>query len=175
MFVLVYMIQINSVWDLISAFVLICAYFGIYKAFDGDFEVLISYFMTLTVEKNMKRMTSNMYPIIFKRPDNARDCSILNTGGPVGDRGGFPSGHMAITSYFMNYLYFNNRDYSVQSKLYYHIPVLLMATARYMKSCHNLAQILAGYLLGFGVAYFGYYVKQKYASESLLKIPEKLV
>ena len=98
------MIQIKSIWDFISAFVLICAYYGIYKAFDGDFEIIISYYLTLAVEKNTKRMTSSLYPSVFKRPDKALDCSLLNTGGPVGDRGGFPSGHMAVTSYFMNYL-----------------------------------------------------------------------
>ena len=169
------MIQIKSIWDLISAFVLICAYFGIYKGMDGDFEILISYFLTLTVEKNMKRMTANMYPSIFKRPDAARDCSLLNTGGPVGDRGGFPSGHMAVTSYFMHYLYFKNRDYSLRAKLYYHTPIILMALARYMKSCHNIPQIIAGYLLGYGVAYWGDYTKRKYSKKSLLKMDYKFI
>jgi hypothetical protein len=40
-----------------------------------------------------------------------------------------------------------------------------MAIARYMKSCHNLAQILAGYLLGLGVSY-GLYALDKYYIKS---------
>ncbi len=168
------MIQIKSIWDLISAFVLVCGYFGVYNAFDGDFEILVSYFLTLAVEKNTKRMTANMYPSIFKRPDAATDCSLLNSGGPVGDRGGFPSGHMAVTSYFMNYLYFKNKDYSLKAKLYYHIPVVMMASARYMKNCHNVYQIVGGYLLGYGVAFWGDYVKRKYGESSLLSLKRKV-
>ena len=168
------MIQIKSIWDFISAFVLICAYYGIYKAFDGDFEIMISYYLTLAIEKNTKRMTSSLYPSIFKRPDKALDCSLLNTGGPVGDRGGFPSGHMAITSYFMNYLYLKNKDFTLKTQLYYHIPVFLMASARYMKNCHNIPQIIAGYLLGTGVAYWGDYVKRKYGEDSLFDLRQKV-
>lgn len=167
------MVQINSLWDFISAMVLVCAYYGIYKAFTGDFEIIISYFLTLMVERNTKRMTSQLYPFIFKRPDNACDCSLLNTGGPVGNRGGFPSGHMAITSYFMNYLYFNNEDFSNKSTMIYLIPSILMGSARYMKECHNIYQILAGYLLGFLVAYWGYNLKRKYNTDSILKLNTK--
>jgi hypothetical protein len=50
-----------------------------------------------------------------------------------------------------------------------------MAAARYMKGCHNLPQILAGYLLGYGVAYWGDYVKRKYNDESLFRLKRKMV
>jgi hypothetical protein len=167
------MIQINSIWDVLSSFVLVCIYYGIYAGFDGDFEVIISYFMTMTVEKNVKRMTASLNPTIFKRPDSAMNCTLLNSGGFAGDRGGFPSGHMAITSYFMNYLYFKNKDYSTKAKLYYNTPIILMATARYMKGCHNIPQIIAGYLLGYGVAYWGDHVKRKYGKTSLFDLKDK--
>ena len=165
------MIQFNSIWDVISAYVLICAYFGVYRALDGDFELLLGFFMTHTIENNTKRMTASLpYPGIFKRPDGATNCSIMNSGGPVGDRGGFPSGHMAATTYFMSYLYFRSKDTSLRSKLYHYTPVAGMALARYMKGCHNGYQIVAGYLLGLGVAYWGDWVKRKYGADSLLKL-----
>jgi len=36
--------------------------------------------------------------------------------------------------------------------LLYNTPVMLMAYARIMKGCHNFIQVVAGYLLGYGVA-----------------------
>ena len=84
-------IKIKSVWDLISLSILIAPYMGIYEILDGNLELFIGLFLCLTIEKNVKRLTHKWYPPIFKRPDDATDCSILNDGGPVGDRGGFPS------------------------------------------------------------------------------------
>ena len=49
-----------------------------------------------------------------------------------------------------------------------------MASARYMKNCHNIPQIIAGYLLGTGVAYWGDYVKRKYGEDSLFDLRQKV-
>ena len=159
------MIQINSLWDFISILVIIGPYTAIYELLDGKVALMFGIILTMTIEKNVKRLTQTWYPAIFKRPDNAKDCSILNDGGPAGTRGGFPSGHMAVASFFSNMLYFRqeNRDY--KTFMLYSIPSILMAIARYMKSCHNLAQILAGYLLGLGVSY-GLYALDKYYIKS---------
>lgn len=147
------MVQINSLWDLISILVIIAPYTAIYELLDGKVALTIGMIITMTIEKNTKRLTQTWYPSIFKRPDDAKDCSILNDGGPAGTRGGFPSGHMAITSFFSNTLYFRQEKRDNKTFLLYSIPSILMAIARYMKSCHNMAQIIAGYLLGLGVSY----------------------
>ena len=155
-------IKIKSVWDLISLSILIAPYMGIYEILDGNLELFIGLFLCLTIEKNVKRLTHKWYPPIFKRPDDATDCSILNDGGPVGDRGGFPSGHVATTSFFANMYYFKNNDFNNKTFLKYNLFPIVMGLARYMKSCHNIYQIIAGYLLGLGVAYGFHIFKQKY-------------
>jgi membrane-associated phospholipid phosphatase len=159
------MIQINSIWDFISILVIIGPYTAIYELLDGKIALIIGILITMTIEKNVKRLTHSWYPSIFKRPDAAKDCSILNDGGPVGTRGGFPSGHMAVASFFSNMLYFRQENRDNKTFLLYSIPSLLMALARYMKSCHNMAQIIAGYLLGLGVSYGIYKFEETYVKK----------
>jgi len=154
--------KIKSLWDLISLTILITPYMGIYELLDGKIELLIGLFLCLTIEKNIKRLTHQWTPSIFKRPDEAIDCSILNDGGPAGDRGGFPSGHVATTSFFVNMYYFNNNKYNYKTFFKYNLFPIIMGLARYMKNCHNIYQIVAGYLLGLGIAYGFHQFKQKY-------------
>jgi len=161
--------KITSIWDLISLSVLIAPYTGIYNLLDGKIELLISLFLCLTIEKNIKRLTHKWIPHIFKRPDGALDCSILNDGGPVGDRGGFPSGHVATASLFANLYYLNNENADNNTFLLYNLFPLIMGIARYMKGCHNIYQIIAGYVLGFSIAYGFYIFKKRYVNKNKSK------
>ena len=71
-------------------------------------------------------------------------------------KSGFPSGHVATISFLMNYI-LNcpcTTDDIIDYKTFilYNIPIVLVAYARVMKGCHNIIQVIAGYLLGLGVA-----------------------
>ena len=47
-------------------------------------------------------------------------------------------------------LRYNTHD--LLNKLYFNIPTILVGYARIQKGCHNLIQVIAGYLLGYYVA-----------------------
>ena len=89
-----------------------------------------------------------MKPFIpSKRPDEAADCDLLCMNGSVGGQPGFPSGHMAMTTAIVTFLYyFFPSSYSLSAGLLY---IAAMAYSRYTKHCHTPTQILAGTLYGF--------------------------
>uniref|UniRef100_A0A6C0BS88 Phosphatidic acid phosphatase type 2/haloperoxidase domain-containing protein n=1 Tax=viral metagenome TaxID=1070528 RepID=A0A6C0BS88_9ZZZZ len=147
-------VRIKSIWDLLSATILLCNYIIIYDSFTGNIHLPLGVILTLTFEKIGKLITGTWYPPVFARPDNACDCSIFNDGGPVGGRPGFPSGHVAMASYFayiMVFTYFENNYLNLSIATLY---PFIMGIARYFKYCHNIYQIIAGWILGFLVAYF---------------------
>ena len=89
-----------------------------------------------------------MKPFIpSKRPDEAADCDLLCMNGSVGGQPGFPSGHMAMTTAIVTFLYyFFPSSYSLSAGLLY---IAAMAYSRYTKHCHTPVQILGGTLYGF--------------------------
>ena len=146
-------VKIKSVWDFISATILLSNYIIIYESFDGNLELPLGVILTLTLERIGKLITGKWYPPIFARPFDARDCSICNDGGPVGGNPGFPSGHVAMASYFayiIMFKYFDNTYYNLGLATLY--PIII-GMSRYYKHCHNIYQIIAGWILGIGVAY----------------------
>tara|TARA_Y100000992_G_scaffold297748_2_gene261781 strand:- start:352 stop:846 length:495 start_codon:yes stop_codon:yes gene_type:complete len=146
-------VKIKSIWDFISSTVLLFNYILIYEAFNGNIELPLGTLITLSLEKLGKKITGKWNPSIFKRPDSARDCSIFNDGGFVGNNPGFPSGHVAMTSYFAYICLFKYFEVSYINFSIATILPIIMGFARYYKSCHNIYQIVAGYFLGLGVAY----------------------
>jgi membrane-associated phospholipid phosphatase len=97
----------------------------------------------------------------FLRPNGACDCDILNQNGCQEGKPGMPSGHMAVTVFFLLYLFFlynhsNNSNnfpkalYMIAATLY----AILMGYARYAKRCHNIAQIIGGSIVGILTATF---------------------
>jgi membrane-associated phospholipid phosphatase len=82
------------------------------------------------------------------RPKEAYDCNFLNEGGKVGGEPGFPSGHMAVSSYIITslYLYYNK---GLDMGILY---VLLVAFARMNKRCHNIYQVVGGIIYGYSMA-----------------------
>ena len=90
---------------------------------------------------------------IFERPIGACDCDILCMNGDQSEKRGFPSGHMTITSvvlFSFAIIYHLQCSWIILTVL----AISIMGWARYVKRCHNLAQISAGTLYGFFVATF---------------------
>lgn len=159
------MIQIESIWDVISIIVFLGPIMSLKELINGKKMLLIGVLMSVIIAQGIKELTKNLNPKIFRRPDLAKNCDSLNSGGIVNTEPGFPSGHMTLFSFILNILYFRqeNRDYKTFFR--YNIWVVFMALARYMKNCHNIIQIIGGYLLGLGISYFIYKLKIKYSSE----------
>jgi membrane-associated phospholipid phosphatase len=146
------MIQVKSIYDIFSLLVL---FVNVYVIFTLDIVAILGFMIAVYIQVILKKLTTNLQPsYIFKRPDGARNCSLFNSGGLVDEKSGFPSGHMCSISFVMIYLYLKNQKYTSENFILYNIPVLLVAIGRYMKGCHNLIQILAGFIVGFSVAMF---------------------
>lgn len=97
----------------------------------------------------------------FLRPKGACDCDILNQNGCQEGKPGMPSGHMAVTVFFLLYLFFHSNTsntsthfpkalYIIAATLY----AILMGYARYAKRCHNITQIIGGSIVGILTATF---------------------
>ena len=144
------LIKIDSIYDLIS---LISLFANLYFLFSMDIVLIIGCMFCILLHNILKEITYGWCPPIFKRPNGATDCSLFNTGGLVDHKSGFPSGHVTAISFLMSSLLLRRDDLNFKNIIQYNIPVLLVAYARIMKGCHNLIQVVAGYLLGYGVAY----------------------
>ena len=151
-------VKIESFWDAVSASILLCNYILIYESFNGYIELPLGVVITLLLEKLGKKITGKWYPPIFKRPDDARDCSLFNQGGPVGNNPGFPSGHVAMASYFSYVFLFKYFDTTYTNIAIASFYPILMSLSRYYRKCHNVYQVIAGFLLGLGVALLIKYV-----------------
>lgn len=104
---------------------------------------------------------------IFVRPRNASKCDIFCRSGSSAGQMAFPSGHMSITTFFFVYWWLLHKTSTSKvktTKAAYLIAVLsiiyiaLMAMARYIKSCHNVVQIVAGIINGAVFACLWFYV-----------------
>lgn len=145
-----------------------------YCLYTIDVNAIVGCFLAVILPMISKYFTSNTeYPEIFKRPDGARDCNLFNTGGVCDQESGFPSGHVTLISYFCFYTYSlykdtvyesfygktdkddnNDTTFSMYMKtlsvsVIFALPIIIMGYARYMKKCHNFAQVLAGAITGF--------------------------
>jgi len=159
------MLKIVSIHDIISISLVLL---NIYILVTLQIELFGVNILAIIAHKYIKHYTIGIYPSIFKRPDDACDCSMFNCGGYYGNKSGFPSGHMTSTSLYMNGLLFKSmKPLTVYNIILYNIPCLLMAIARYQKRCHNIVQIVVGYSFGLSIAYIlkkAYY--DKYNNES---------
>jgi membrane-associated phospholipid phosphatase len=143
-------IKINSIYDFISIFAL---FVNIYFIYSFDVIFIMGLAICLFFHDFAKELTTGWYAPIFKRPDGAINCSLFNSGGLVDHKSGFPSGHVTVISFFMNILRMRNGSSGDwKSIIIYNAPIVLMGYARIMKGCHNFIQVVAGYLLGYGVA-----------------------
>jgi len=143
------LVEINSISDFISLFSLII---NIYFVFSFDVILILGIVVCIVLHLIIKNITTGWYPPIFKRPDGAYNCDLFNKGGLVDKNSGFPSGHVTVVSFFMETLLLRHNSHDLLNKLYFNIPTILVGYARIQKGCHNLIQVIAGYLLGYYVA-----------------------
>ena len=152
------MIIIKSIWDLISLIIFIVPTNIICDLFNNKYNLLILYIIISIIEKSSKNITFNYFNnSITKRPNKACNCNIFNNGGICNDKSGFPSGHVAIISLYFNRLFLTNKNKTFKYFILYNIPCILMGFARYYKKCHNIYQIITGYILGLIVALINKY------------------
>ena len=94
------------------------------------------------------------YSNLFYRPKGAHDCDFLSTNGLEKENSrAMPSGHMAITAYFVaiNILFLLKYDniplktVGIGANL---ILLISMAWARTYKRCHNKYQVIFGSIYG---------------------------
>ena len=120
--------------------------------YSQDYTILFGELLCSIIQYFSKKITTGWYPPIFKRPDGARDCNLFNQGGKADHCSGFPSGHVASITLLMEMLLLRNNKAGLYNKIPYYVPIVLMAYSRYMKKCHNIIQLFAGYVLGYSVA-----------------------
>jgi|TARA_B110000967_G_C18873157_1_gene556644 membrane-associated phospholipid phosphatase len=143
-------IKLNSVYDYISVFAVLV---NIYIIYSLDVVLMTGLAASVFFHDFIKEITTGWYAPIFKRPNGAINCSLFNSGGLVDHKSGFPSGHVTAVSFLMNvWLFRNGNKNDWKTYIIYNIPIALMACARIMKGCHNFIQVVAGYLLGYGIA-----------------------
>lgn len=135
-------------YDLISISVIGFNVYAIYYGIQmNNYNLYYSMNLSLFLERIIKYSTTDVQ--IFKRPIGACRCGLFNDGGNISYASGFPSGHMTLTSnFFNNLLIIHKREKELKYIIIYNLPCLLMAFARYEKRCHDIPQIIAGYVLG---------------------------
>lgn len=141
------------VYDLISLVPIIAVIYSILnREYKLLFGIIVVTLIQLLIKKGIKEF--EIKNNIFLRPKDACNCSSINNGGYVGLTPGFPSGHVALTTFFVNYMYFKyySGDYFILT--FINIVPLIMGISRYEKQCHNIWQILAGYMLAIIVLIF---------------------
>ena len=70
-----------------------------------QFDYLIGVILVLKIQQFIKDNTKNIHIKSLKRPRNAKHCNLENNDGDVGNEPGYPSGHMATTSFMTNLYY----------------------------------------------------------------------
>ena len=122
------------------------------------FTMLIADASTFTIKKWSKNAPKTL-DFLLNRPSGACNTDILSRNGPKPiNTPGFPSGHMTLTSVFAVYrllrLYRQQgsikqvlRKNTVEVLLYVAV-IVAMGYARWYKRCHNIYQIVAGFLFG---------------------------
>lgn len=148
-------IKIKHIYDFISLFFLVLFAYSIVDIFmNNNYYILIGILISSGLQRIIKIMTTSWNPDIFKRPDNARDVGGFNTGGYVGDKSGFPSGHTLCVSYVMNYLIFiNDGNFFTTDSIAKQLIIVMVAYARVKKGAHRIVQVIAGYIFGLALAY----------------------
>ena len=148
------LIKIKTLYDFISLYATILYFYSFIRLFyKRDIYIFIGVLIATIGAKIIKRLTQDMNPNIFKRPDNACDTNPFNLGGYAGNRPGFPSGHTFLTSYVMYYLILkNNNSFFELDSLIKQIIIIIVAYARVKKGAHRTIQVVAGYIFGLLLA-----------------------
>ena len=149
--------QINSLYDAISISAIGFNLFALFMLFFNDWDFLIGLILVLVSQYVIKELTIPLDISILKRPLGACNCSLYNLGGNVDGKPGFPSGHVSGSSFMTNLIYFKFcKQKNLWNYILYNFWNIFMGIARYQKKCHNLIQIIGGYIFGLIVAYLFY-------------------
>jgi hypothetical protein len=91
----------------------------------------------------------------YARPANACQCDLLCLSYDDGDKPGYPSGHVAISTYFVGCMLGTillgwgwSWQFSVIWLMVGHVWIYLIAKSRIAKKCHTLEQVWVGYIAG---------------------------
>lgn len=105
---------------------------------------------------------------VTDRPKGAANCDYFSRNGLCKPgTPGMPSGHMTHTTIFSvvmilgRYFSSQGKKFNLENIIFYGVNmalVLVMAFARYYKKCHNIPQIIAGFILGSGMGYLFYHL-----------------
>lgn len=116
----------------------------------------------------VKRYLSGFFKDMSKRPDDAFDCNVINSGGKS-HTSGLISGHVfyisTITFYFL-YLFTNNLKEMPNSKQIVFIILVLLFACMVMFSrvelhCHTKYQVYIAFVLGIMWGYLVYFTIEK--------------
>lgn len=157
--------MLETLWEIVSLneFVILVVFllvtviqFNTYTA-----AIIGMYVVKQLVEKVIKSKYGNEG--IGKRPEDARDCNMINKGGYSAFKPGFPSGHttvifMITTILGIEYLKLTNYEFNKQPPIVLYLVIglaFLTPIARMRLQCHTFLQVFAGALLGIvlGVGY----------------------
>ena len=120
----------------------------IYSVLIRDYKLIFGIIIATISQMSIKKLTKNLNKDIFLRPKEACNCNSFNNGGYVGLEPGFPSGHVTLTTFFVNYMYFKKYNGDLFALAFLNFIPLVIGISRYEKKCHNIYQTLAGYILG---------------------------
>jgi len=144
-------------WDLVSLCILVILALPVLLiVFDGDPTRRLQYLVVLIgilVCEIIIKITRIVLPKqgVFLRPSNAVNCSLYNRGGNYAGRVGMPSGHVALTTFVLCsilYIYKSNANHSPIVYVLVVLMIGLMCMSRYYRHCHNIPQIVMGFVLG---------------------------
>ena len=156
--------QINSIYDIVSISAIGFNLFALFMFFNNDWDFLIGLILVLSGQYIIKELTIPLNIYILKRPFGACNCDLYNLGGNVAGKPGFPSGHMSSISFMTNLIYFKFcKQKNLWNYILYNFWNIFMGIARYQKKCHNLIQIIGGYIFGWIVAYLFYKKKELFS------------
>ena len=97
------------------------------------------------------------------RPPEATNCNVLNQGGPVGGKPGFPSGHTAMAVSLFTFLliqWYKRKTTTIPKVLIVTcLFAILVPIARVGLKCHTVEQVQGGVVFGILWGYlFGFVV-----------------
>ena len=151
-------------WDLISLSLipLIFTPIGLYLKTKNQVYIPVIVSIVITeIIISFSRQLPAFHPSMI-RPTNAKNCNLFNSGGDYSGKIGMPSGHVMLTTCISLSLLFiytkTNNLYTIFKKYQAHITItslyiLLMGISRVKRNCHNIPQVIGGFILGYGLAY----------------------
>lgn len=151
-------------WDAISLSLipLIAAPISLYiRTKNAKYIPVIMSIIITEIIISFSRQLPAFHPVML-RPAGAKNCNLFNSGGSYDGQLAMPSGHMMLTTCLSISLLFlyagtnNLKTIAVTNPVAFSsviVYIFLMGGSRIMRGCHNIPQVIIGFLIGFGLAY----------------------